>query len=194
VLMIFRKKIIFISGFTLMELMVTIAIIAIMSSIAIPNMIGWLPDYRLRSAARDIVSCMQQAKLRAVEKNANAVIIFKFQNNQSRYIAWVDNGMGTVTIAGVVVNAAGNGLPDTNAGEVIFEQGVLPAGISFYRNTTFVANTFGFNSMGFPIHTSTSLGNGTVYIKNNKSNYRAIIVNTAGNIRVQKSSNGISWN
>ena len=41
------------NGFTLMELMVTIAIIAIIAVTAIPSMIGWFPRYRLSTGARD---------------------------------------------------------------------------------------------------------------------------------------------
>lgn len=128
---------------------------------------------------------MQEAKLRAVKENANAAIIFRFQNNQTRYIAWVDNGWS---------GGAENWWPDTNVGEIIIKDKMLPAGISFYQNTTFNANTFGFNSRGIPVPSGAGFGNGSIFINNNNSNYRKIVVNTAGNIRVQKSSDGTNWN
>jgi type IV fimbrial biogenesis protein FimT len=165
------------SGFTLIEVMVVIAIIGIMSAIAVPSILDKLPDYRLRSVARDIVSCLQEAKMRAVKENATAAIMFDVANNQ--YTAWVDNGSS---------GGAGNWWPDTNVGEIVFKQITLPAGIRFYQDTTFSANTFGFNSRGIPATTV-----GTVFVNNNQSNYRKIIVSSAGNIRVQKSSDGINW-
>jgi type IV fimbrial biogenesis protein FimT len=166
------------AGFTLIELMVVIGILSIMSSIAIPNIISWLPDYRLRSAARDIVSCFQKAKLRAVKENTTTVIKFDISND--KYVAWVDNGWG---------GAAGNWALDKNNGESVLTDSNLLPEVSFYINTTFVSNTFGFNSRGLP---ATMVG-GTVFINNKKSNYRKIVVNTAGNIRVQQSSDGINW-
>ncbi|MCP4413685.1 MAG: prepilin-type N-terminal cleavage/methylation domain-containing protein [Gammaproteobacteria bacterium] len=166
------------SGFTLAELIMVIGMIAILSAIAVPNIIASLPDYRLRSATRDIVSCLQEAKLRAVKEGANTAMIFDIAND--KYTAWVDNGWG---------GGAGNWWPDTNVGEVIFKQINLPNDISLYQNTTFNLNTFGFNSRGFP---ATNVG--TIFIKNNQSHYRKIIVNSPGNIRVQKSSDGATWN
>ncbi len=64
------------SGFTLLELMVVIAILAIMAGIAIPNMIPWPAKHRMSGAAREIYSAMQYARLRAVKEKANIVICF----------------------------------------------------------------------------------------------------------------------
>ena len=64
------------SGFSVVELLTTIAIIAILAAIAIPAFSGWIPKYRLKMAARDLYSNMQLAKLTAVRKNQNCSINF----------------------------------------------------------------------------------------------------------------------
>jgi type IV fimbrial biogenesis protein FimT len=52
-------------GVTLIELVVVFAIIAIAAGLIAPNIGGWLPRYRLRSATRDIVSTMRDAHMKA---------------------------------------------------------------------------------------------------------------------------------
>lgn len=64
------------TGFTLIEFMVVAAIIAIIAGIGIPAFSHWLPNYRLKSAATDIFSNMQLAKMEAVKSNADFSIIF----------------------------------------------------------------------------------------------------------------------
>jgi len=62
------------AGFTLVELMVTIGLFAILAGIAIPGFSKWLPGYHLKSAARDFFSNLQLAKLEAIKQNINCTI------------------------------------------------------------------------------------------------------------------------
>ena len=64
------------SGFTLIELMIVISIISILTAIAVPAVMNWLPTYRLNAAARDLYSNLQKARLQAVKENNNIPIRF----------------------------------------------------------------------------------------------------------------------
>lgn len=77
-------------GFTLVEIMVVLAMMAIMAVIAIPNFISWVPNYKLKSAARDLYSAMQQARIGAVKTNKDWAIVFDVANNQ--YFICSDSG------------------------------------------------------------------------------------------------------
>ena len=76
------------SGFTLVEILTVIAIIAIVSSIVLPNVIAWLPRYRLNSGAEEIQSTLQLARLGAIKENTNATVTFDTANH--RFLASVN--------------------------------------------------------------------------------------------------------
>jgi type IV fimbrial biogenesis protein FimT len=85
------------AGFTIIELAVVIAIIGIMSAIAVPNMIGWAADNRVNGAARDIVSMIQKARIEAVKRNALVVVTFDaadINGVTADFLAYVDDGQG----------------------------------------------------------------------------------------------------
>jgi prepilin-type N-terminal cleavage/methylation domain-containing protein len=60
------------SGFTLIEMVYTVLVFSILAAIAIPGFSRWLPGYHLRTAARDVVSNLQMARLEAVKRNQNS--------------------------------------------------------------------------------------------------------------------------
>lgn len=59
-------------GFTLMELMVTIAVLAILVAIAAPSFNDFFDKYRVRGAANDVISVVSQARAEA-SKSGRAV-------------------------------------------------------------------------------------------------------------------------
>ena len=64
------------AGFTLMEILITIAIIGIVTAIAIPNFLTLLPRWRAKAAATDLFSNLQLAKITAVRKGQNVSVTF----------------------------------------------------------------------------------------------------------------------
>jgi len=56
-------------GITLIELVIVMVIIAIGAVLLVPNIGAWLPNYRLRSGTRDVVSTLRMAQMKAVSTN-----------------------------------------------------------------------------------------------------------------------------
>jgi prepilin-type N-terminal cleavage/methylation domain-containing protein len=63
-------------GVTLIELAVVMSIIAIMGVCLAPAIGEWLEDFRIRQAARDIVSNLQFAKMRAISSRMEYRVCF----------------------------------------------------------------------------------------------------------------------
>ena len=135
------------SGFTLIELAVTVAIMAIMAAIVIPNMIGWMSRGRVNAAARDIVAAIQKARIEAVRQNAPTVVTFnpaEISESDIRFLAFLDDGQGTVDNVGF-----GSGLQEGTE-KTIFP-GRLPAGVSIDTvNFSLSALKTSFNTRAIP--------------------------------------------
>jgi type IV fimbrial biogenesis protein FimT len=97
------------SGYTITELIVTIAVIAILASLAIPNFIAWLPNYRLRSGAEEIQSTLQFARLTAIKRNATAKVTFDIANETYRASVGGQAIRGGRMPAGIDINSASFG-------------------------------------------------------------------------------------
>lgn len=64
------------NGFTLLELIIVIALIGIISGIAAPQVSGIIPGYRVKSGSQQIVSEMLLLRMRAINENRRHRIIF----------------------------------------------------------------------------------------------------------------------
>lgn len=99
-------------GFTLIELAIAVAVACVASAIAIPNIISWLPEMRLKSAARDLYSNMAMVRMNAVKENKPWSIIFDIANN--RYFLCDDQGVdGTWIGAGDMTGTGDNSIVAT---------------------------------------------------------------------------------
>jgi prepilin-type N-terminal cleavage/methylation domain-containing protein len=61
-------------GFSLVELMVTVAIIAVIGVIAAPALNLYIPRYRVDNASKVVASEMQLARMRAISKNLPQIV------------------------------------------------------------------------------------------------------------------------
>ncbi len=79
------------SGFTLMEMMIVVAVLAIMAAIAIPNFMSLLPGMRLNGAARQVMGDLMAARMKAVKENNRFRVFFNSPGTNQYQILDDDN-------------------------------------------------------------------------------------------------------
>ena len=121
-------------GFSLNELMIVIGIIALICGIAMPSIIGYVPKYRMGSAARDILGTFEFARLTAVKRNAATLVTLDYANDLVRITVGPDTvravrmpkGIDLKEPASQSLGASftfnGQGMADTS-GEVLISNG-----------------------------------------------------------------------
>ena len=153
------------NGFTLVELGVVIAILAIAATIAIPNMIGWKTNAMFRSAVNGLTGDLAVAKQSAMSNNANSVVTFGTHG----YRIFIDNGSG----GGSTNDGIQNGTEPT------LRAATLPSGVSFnVAGATFSGARTGFTRRGLCRQA------GSIALRN-RSNRCSISINRLGRIVAQ---------
>jgi prepilin-type N-terminal cleavage/methylation domain-containing protein len=173
-------------GFTLIELIITISIFAIMMAIAIPSFLTYRPTMKIKGAARDIASALQFARMKAVSENNTFAVRF----SGSSYSIYDDNDNDDVYA------------DTTDPLDIAVRTLTLPDGISFGVGTNVNKKsdntspapadfiTFGGDACDFS--TRGTADTGTVYIKNIKNESYAVTVSSSGRVRILV-WNGSQW-
>ncbi len=63
-------------GFSLVEMLIVVAIIAIMAAISLPSIGQYIRNYRIKGASQEVASQLQTARGKAVSTNTNAGVSF----------------------------------------------------------------------------------------------------------------------
>ena len=179
-------------GFTLVEVLIVIAIIAIMSGVVAPSLLGAIPGIRVSGAARDVLSDFRMARTLAVDRGFPVIVEFDAPSN-THYRMYVDRNRdgsytsGTDTLVKEVTL--------TNEYKSIIlksNDGAAPADGVDLDGT-------GGDSIAFQPNGSAS-GTGAVYLmpsrdsggSRNDRNRRVWVVAATGNVRIEN-YNGSVW-
>ncbi|HKD81642.1 MAG TPA: GspH/FimT family pseudopilin [Candidatus Angelobacter sp.] len=167
------------SGFSLLELVIVCAVLAIIAAIAVPNITQANANYKLNAAGHSIAGLLQQARMQAVK------------TNQPAYAKYDATGMVFVTDDPTAAYTSGN--PDV----------YLPGGFSFQSTppdssqldaylggTAQVPASVAFNARGLPcvpntnpaVCPSTTVGF-EWFIQDSRGAWEAVTVTPSGRVK-----------
>jgi type IV fimbrial biogenesis protein FimT len=178
-------------GFTLVEVMIVIAVIGIMTGLMAPSLLGALPGMRASGAARDVLSDMRLARTMAVDKGVPAIVDFDAPAS-THYRVYLDrDGDGTYT-TGTDTMIREVTLTDEYKGVALkSNDGSAPAdGVDL--------DGVGSNSITFRTNGSAN-GSGAAYVMpaadaggRSDRNRRVRVVAATGNVRIEN-FDGSNW-
>lgn len=144
-------------GFTLVELVVTVLLIAILAALAAPSFRGFIADQQVRTAANDLLVALNYARSEAIKRN-NSVTL------QAVGGGWSEGWKATATVGGA---------------EVVLKEWDAPNSVSFNGTPT----SFAFLANG---RVSGNVG-GSLTVCKSEATQRIVNVDMSGQVSLKRS-------
>tara|TARA_B100000614_G_scaffold61031_1_gene54045 strand:- start:364 stop:927 length:564 start_codon:yes stop_codon:yes gene_type:complete len=163
------------SGFTMVEVMVVVAIVGVLAAVAVTSLVEQLPRARTKSAARQLRADLQKAKLEAIKRNTESLVDFTLAaglDSGSCITCIDDNSDDSCTTAS-----------DTIISELDFNdyKDVALSGADFSGAQVFI-----FNSRGVPEQLNGAMCSGTAVVNCTSDNNfsQDVIMSNTGRVRI----------
>lgn len=122
-------------GFTLVELMVTVSVIAILAAVAVPGMTALINNSRLNGQSEEMLSSLQLARAEAIRRNARVTVCPSTDGStctsSTAWSQWIvrgrDNTTGTDDVIRLNTVAGGVQISGPAGGIVFKPSGLIDA-------------------------------------------------------------------
>ena len=169
-------------GFTTVELLVTVGIMAIVAAISVPIFNNFTPSYNSKLAVRDIVSQMQLARVHAIKNRGTTVVAFYSKDHlpadqANSYLIYEDDNDNWIQDAGE---------------KLLVHRTYMPAKVNL-QSATFTDNgsgeltqttSCGFDSQGVAARKSAVYVIGDLKLQNDNGQERTITFNASGKTKI----------
>jgi len=153
-------------GFTFIEAIVVIAILALIAGFGTPSILAWRNAAKLRGAADNLKGDLELAKLKAIQENNIVAINF----TENGYTVFKDDGATT-------------GVRDT--GEELYGSRTLPAGVIVdLDQSNLLVPTLGDGEY-LRFFSKGTATNRTAFLENSRGATKKVIVSILGKIRIE---------
>lgn len=159
------------NGFTVLELLVVVAIIGLLVALAIPNLQTWASDQRLRADMVQVEGDLQIARMTAINRNAPIAVRFNTPA-ANQYIAFIDNGSGGGTARNLIKDGA-----EAQLFQRALSSDISIAAVDFGGQSAVLFNGKGLR--GLP-----TAGNAFVELRNPRGKTTRISVTLVGDVNV----------
>jgi type IV fimbrial biogenesis protein FimT len=152
-------------GFTLIELMITIVILAILLYVALPNFAVWMQNTQIRTAGEAVLNGMQLARAEAIRRNVNVELRMDVSSGWTARLA----GTGEVVQSRIAGEGSATALVT-----------ITPAGAK-----TITFNSFGSiatNADGTPTITEIKIDSPAIAAADSRE--LCVLVRAGGNVRL----------
>ena len=155
------------SGFSIIEAMVVVVLIAIMAAWGFPKVMDIMPRYRLKEAARNVYQNVQLAKMTAIKEGSPCVMVF----SPSGYTIFLDINQNFIN------DGSDKLIKQVNWSDFV--------DVSM-TSCNFPSSRIAFTPDGRTLNNTGGLGMGTIKLQSTSgAGSLDIVISSAGNVRVE---------